>query len=166
MLVEYAMANSGMFGLFGDEMEKFERDADEFKLFFNALGLWLNREIDKINSSSNVQSIEGVRRRALMGKAGVRKLLAEPTFELTTDGGRTEAVRLSLLTTAIEAEIEDSRSALADGDRSLGFRLKNSKDGAKAFRVDNKSGRPSEIGLQPEEVAKVLVEAAVRGHFV
>lgn len=160
------MANSGIFGLFGEAMEKFHRDDDEFILFFNAVGLWLNRDIDKVNSNSSVQAIEGVRRRVLMGKAGVRKLLTEPTFELTSDDGRAGAVRLSLLTSAIEAEIEDSNSARTCGDRSLKFRLKNSQKGAKAFRLEKKGGNPNETGLQPEDVARIVVEAVVRGYFV
>ncbi|MGA7242439.1 MAG: hypothetical protein WBX19_04610, partial [Terracidiphilus sp.] len=64
------MANPGIFGQFGEAMEKFHRDDDEFSLFFNAVGLWLNQEIDKVNSDSNAQSIEGVSKRALKGKKG------------------------------------------------------------------------------------------------
>jgi len=160
------MASSGIFGQFDEVMETFHRDDDEFTLFFNAVGLWLNREIDEVNSSSSAKSIEGVRKRALMGKAGVRKLLAEPVFELTTDAGRSGAVRLSLLTTALEAEIEDSRFARAGVNRSLRFRLKNSANGAKAFRVEANGGNPNETGLQPEDVAKIVVEAMVRGYFI
>lgn len=166
MLMETAMANPGMFGLFGEAMEKFHRDKEEFTLFFNAVGLWLNREIDKVNSNPNEQSIEGVSKRALIGKSGVRKLLTEPAFELTSSDGHTGFVRLSLLTSAIEAEIEDPRSTQVEGDRSLNFRLENTPKGAKAFRPENRNGNPIKTELQPEEVAKIVVDAVARGYFI
>ncbi|HEY2466664.1 MAG TPA: hypothetical protein VGI45_02330 [Terracidiphilus sp.] len=160
------MANSGIFGLFGEAMEKFHRDDEEFTLFFNAVGLWLNREIDEVNSGWAEQSIEGVRRSALKGKTGVRKLLTEPTFELTANDGCTGFVRLSLLTSAIEVEIEDASSTQADGDRRSNFRLKNTQKGAKAFCLEKKNENPIEAELQPEEVAKIVVAAVVRGYFI
>lgn len=164
MLAENVMANSGIFGLFGEAMEKFHRDDEEFTLFFNAVGLWLNREIDKVNSNSNRQAIEGVSRKALKGKTGVRKLLTEPTFELTTKDGRSGSVRLSLLTCAIEAEIGDARSTQTD--QSLGFRLENTQKGARAFGLEKKNGKSSGTELQPDEVAKIVVDAVVRGYFI
>ena len=157
---------AGMHELFGEGMEKVLRDRDEFTLFFNAIGLWLNQEIDTVNSNSGQHSIDGASRRALIGETGFRKLLTEPTFELRSNDGCTGFVRLSLLTSSIETEIDDPRPAHGNGDRTLNFRMENTEKGAKAFRLEIKDGNPIETELQAQEVAKIVVDGVVRGYFV
>ena len=166
MSVENAMSNPGIFGQFDEAMEKFHRDSCEFTLFFNAVGFWLNREIDEVNSNSSEQSIEGVIRRALIGKTGVRKLLTEPTFELTSNHGCKGFVRLSLLTSSIETEIHGPQPVQDEAIQNLNFRLKNLEGSAKAFRLEMKNGNSVEDELLAEDVAQIVVEAVVRGHFV
>jgi hypothetical protein len=166
MLAESEMADSGVFGMFGEAMEKFHRDDDEFALFFNAVGFWLNREIDEVNSQSGERSIKGVSRMALKGKAGVRKLLAEPTFQLTAGNERTGFVRLSLLTSLIEAEIEDTSPVQPGRPLSMKFRLKNLNQGGRAFRIQGDDRDSTGSELRAEQVAKVVVEAVIRGYFV
>jgi hypothetical protein len=152
--------------MFGKGMETFHKDSEAFKLFFNAVGLWLNREIDLINVNSGEASITGTTKRALVGKTGLRKLIAEPTFELVNESGRTGFVRLSLIEFVIEAEIDDPESIAVDEKRNIRFRLENCETGAKAFKIETIEGLPQETEFGPQELAKNVVAGVVRGYFV
>jgi len=133
---------------------------EEFKLFFNAVGLWINQEIDIENNRWAKAELVGAT------KAPVKKAaFSNPLLEIRYGARRTCFVSFNRMSSTVEAEIEDTEPCERPGKRETRFRLENQPAGAKAFVIDSENGSTAENEMGPRDVAKTVVAGAVRGYF-
>ncbi len=136
-------------------MENYE----EFKLFFKALELWINQEIDIENARLGRVEICGGTK---ANRAGL--FAGEPLLEIQF-GARTGFVRLNMLDDAIEVEIDDHVPEPLRLRRDVRFRLENQESGAKAFMIESGNGETTEKEVGPRDLAQTVVSGLVRGYF-
>ncbi len=132
---------------------------ENFKLFFNAVGLWINQEIDIENSKLGIARLVGATKRPVK-KVG----LSSPILEIKY-GERTCLVSFNRRVPAIEANIEDTESSDLSERRETRFRLDNQQSGARALMIESANGETAEKVAGPQEVAKAVVVGVVRGYF-
>jgi hypothetical protein len=135
-------------------MENYE----EFKLFFKAVELWINQEIDIENARHGRADICGGTR---ANRAGL--FAGEPLLEIQF-GARTGFVRLNMLDDVLEVEIDDREAEPLPLRRDVRFRLEN-QSGAKAFMIESGNGETTEKEVGPRELAQTVVAGVVRGYF-
>jgi hypothetical protein len=131
-----------------------------FKLFFKAVELWINQEIDIENARFGQAEICGATKAA---RAGL--FAGEPLLEIQCGPRRTGFVRLNMLDDVIEVEIDDRETHPLPFRRDTRFRLENQESGAKAFMIGTVDGSTAETEMGPREIAQVVVAGVVRGYF-
>jgi hypothetical protein len=134
----------------------------EFKLFFHAVELWVNQEIDVENAKRGKAQVSGATK-----IAGKSRFLGERSLEIRFGSQRGCFLSLNPLDSAIEAEIDGDQmeSFELPSKRETRFRLENHESGAKAFMIGTVDGSTAETEMGPREIAQVVVAGVVRGYF-
>jgi hypothetical protein len=134
-------------------------DYEGFKLFFKAVELWINQEIDIENSQLGINPICGAKSNP------PERFPWNSQLEINFGPNRICSVTLSSLGSAIEVEIHDEGPGEPQSRRQARFRLENLKSGVTAFMIDSANGEPAEREVGPKEIAQEVVAGVVRGHF-
>lgn len=148
----------------------------DFAIFFGAVGLYLDQEIERANAGIGEEGDQGglIRRGRMKKPAFARAYWDRTSFELNIGATRTCTLSLSgpfdkqLKPSAsfIEASLQSQRGDRGNfAEEQVSFLLESRLSGAKAYRV-GRDGRPQpQTEFGPAEIAETVVTGMVRGHF-
>lgn len=148
----------------------------DFAIFFGAVGLYLDQEIEKANAGIGEEGDQAglIRRGRIKKPAFARAFWDRTSLELNMGAVRTCTVSLSgpfdkqlkPSASVIEANLQSERGDHGNpAEERISFLLENRLSGTKAYRV-GRDGRPlpqTEFGAA--EIAETVVTGMMRGHF-
>ncbi len=170
-----------MFGLGGSDFEGMRDWAKvvvenrlAFGIFFGAVGLYLDQEIEKANAGAGNEAARLIRRGRMKKPVPAREWFGSKSMELKMGQVRTCTLSLSGICDAdlkpraslIEADLESEENSAGDIRRErIAFVLESRLSGTVAYRAGpDGHPRPQEEFGAPE-IAQTVVNGMLRGHF-
>jgi hypothetical protein len=148
----------------------------EFAIFFGAVGLYLDQEIEKANAGID-KAGDGsklIQRGRIKPPAPARAWFGNTLLELKFGAMRTCTLSLSgtldrklqPCASLIEAKLQSERRDQPNpAEENISFLLEKRLSGTKAYRV-GPDGRPQpQMEFGAPEIAQTIVTGIVRGHF-